>query len=130
MIRTWFNLRYAMWFPVVWFFMLAPFVIPVVPESVSQYSAIDLNWSLGGQMRDWLLNTMVLPYLPREWSFGLVQWWYSANYLQELGLMVLVSLNLFIPVSFVLFWLISGYMALVNWFNKSRVDAERSIARH
>jgi len=130
MILTWYNLRYAMCFPVVWFFTLLPLIIPVIPESITAFSTVDLNWSFGGQVRDWVLNAFVLPVLPNSAALNLVQWWYGASYLQEIGLMTLVSLNLFIPISFFLFWLISGYMALVNWFNKSRVSAERNIARH
>jgi hypothetical protein len=84
MILTWIRLWPLFFLPL---FLLAP--LGLLPE----FSVGRIHIS-GGAVREWFLNTFLLPVLPTENGWHLVSWFSRADLLQEIFLHALITLDI------------------------------------
>lgn len=124
---TWYRAQVLLVFPIVWFFSFIVLLIPVIPAEFSMDGQTPILF--GENIRVALVNTLIIPLLPMEQALSFVQWWGSATYLQHVLIMFVLSLNIFVPISLVIFVVITINMKIINWFKGKAIEAGRETAR-
>ena len=124
---TWLNFRLIMTFPFVLFFVfILPFSLPAISFELLGEAK---NIATTAYPRQWILNTLVFPVLPETTAINLKEWWMQTNYLGELGLQILISINFFIPFAIIQFWVFDGLMRVRNWYYVKRFEVERTASK-
>ena len=83
----------------------------------------------GGPVREWLLNQLVLPVLPADISFSLVQWFATASAFQEWAFAFAVAINinaLMLPLLYVFSIVV---IRTSSWFAKKNIQLKRDALR-
>jgi hypothetical protein len=83
----------------------------------------------GGPVREYFLNHILVPILPNDAAFTLVQWFAHANAVQEwfLSLLVIVNINgLLLPLLFIVG---QGLIFVSTWFTRKDIQLKREAIR-
>lgn len=114
-MTTWFTL-----WPLLLMPSLLVFAAGLIPKLVF------LNQSLGGGMvRQWMVNHVVIPILPQEWGWELVDWYQAASVTQELILHAAVAININAVLLPLLYLTGQAVIRLNGWSASSAFKAQR-----
>ena len=83
----------------------------------------------GGPVREWLVNSLLLPVLPDGQHSIFSAWWLQASVTGEWLVSFLLVLNvnaLFLPV---IFLVVEAGIRINNWFTKKDLHLKRSAVR-
>jgi len=83
----------------------------------------------GGLVREWCVNHLVLPVLPRAEALTLVEWYMHTRLSGELLLHALVAININTALLLVLYPLAAGFIRLNNWMAKTDLALKRGSAK-
>lgn len=116
---TWIRLWPAFVFPA-----LALNLIGFLPTFVFQNRYLG-----GGPVREWAVNTFLLPILSTGQAEKVVSWFYNATVLEECLLYGIIVLNLDVFMMPVFYGLGNTLMKLINWISIKDLQLKRSAAR-
>jgi len=116
---TWIRLWPAFVFPV-----LALNLLGFLPTIVFEGRYLG-----GGPIREWLVNTVLLPLLSISQAEALVAWFYQASPLEESFLFGLIALNLDVFLMPVFYGLGNLLMKGNNWLSVKELQLKRDAAR-
>lgn len=83
----------------------------------------------GGLVRQWFINHVLLPYLPRQDAAALLDWYMHTDVFGELLLHGLIGLNFNALILPFLYMVFSGFIAVNNWAVKTDLDQKRRSAK-
>ncbi len=83
----------------------------------------------GGPIRQWMLNTLLIPILSVSQTEQIVQWFNEASVLQECVMYSLLILNLDIVLMPVFLGIGTGIMKVLNWITVKDLALKRQAVR-
>lgn len=114
-MTTWFSL---------WPVLMIPSVLVFVAGLIPGLSFLNHTFG-GGMVRQWLVNHVLIPILPKDWGWLLVDWYQAASVAQELVLHALVAINMNALLLPVLYLGGEGVIRLSGWSASSAFKAQR-----
>lgn len=83
----------------------------------------------GGPIRQWMLNTLLIPLLNVSQAEQIVQWFNEASVLQECVMYGILILNLDLLLMPVFYGFGQGIMRVLNWMTVKDLALKRQAAR-
>ena len=115
---------------ITWFILWPLLLLPTVAISVLGFlpKVEFLNQAFGGGLvRQWFVNQILLPVLPSDWAWVLVEWYQLASTGQEMGLHFLIALNINAALLPVLYFIGEGLIRFNSWATTSAFRAQRKL---
>ena len=89
----------------------------------------DVQGMTANEVREWLVNHLVLPVLPVADASRVVEWYMQTPLSGELILHALVAINMNTALLLVLYPLAAGFIRLNNWVAKTDLTLKRTSAK-
>ena len=83
----------------------------------------------GGPVRQWLLNTVLIPLLSDTHGEQIAQWFNTATVTQEYIMYSIIILNLNLLVIPILYGCGNGIMKIINWISVRDLELKREAVR-
>ena len=119
-MRTWFNI-----YPIY----LLPFVVVFFPGLIPSFEAVHFPVAMGQSVRVFFLDHLVLPLLNAAAAWELASWYQHASFLKQVFLHFVVSLNMAVLLSPVLYIVGSVYLSVHNQWVLAQFSSKRKAAQ-
>lgn len=99
----------------LWALPVAVLMILVFPMLLPTLQ-IQGNYIGGGVIREWVLNHVLMPFVPLEKGQAVVDWWHQAGWFEESMVYAIFVVNAFALLMPVIYALMKLKIASSNWY--------------